>query len=88
MVNSEQSANKPKWWMNERYAIYDLSTNSATAYSAYSEQLCLVNGPETYRMKGYAYGGGGRRVTRVEVTLDKGKSWALADTVPRGRTCG
>ena len=35
--------------------------------------------PETYKVRGYAYGGGGRRVTRVEVTLDKGKSWALAD---------
>ena len=79
MISPEQSANEPKWWMDERYAIYDLSTNSATAYPAHEEQLCLVNGPETYRAKGYAYGGGGRRVTRVEVTLDKGKSWALAD---------
>jgi nitrate reductase (NAD(P)H) len=79
MANSEQSANKPKWWTDERYAIYDLSTNNATAHSADEEQICLVNGLETYRMKGYAYSGGGRRVTRVEVTLEKGKSWALAD---------
>ncbi|RDW92148.1 nitrate reductase [Coleophoma crateriformis] len=79
MVSPEQSANEPKWWIDERYAIYDLSTNSATAYPAHEEQLCLVNGPETYRARGYAYGGGGRRITRVEVTLDKGKSWALAD---------
>jgi nitrate reductase (NAD(P)H) len=79
MVSPEQSANEPKWWQDERYAIYDLSTNSATAYPAHEEQLCLVNRPETYRARGYAYGGGGRRITRVEVTLDKGKSWALAD---------
>jgi nitrate reductase (NAD(P)H) len=79
MISPGQSANEPKWWMDERYAIYDLSTNSATAYPAHKEQVCLVNGPETYRARGYAYGGGGRRVTRVEVTLDKGKSWALAD---------
>jgi nitrate reductase (NAD(P)H) len=79
MISPEQSANEPKWWMDERYAIYDLSTNSATVYPAHEEQVCLVNGPETYRARGYAYGGGGRRVTRVEVTLDKGKSWALAD---------
>jgi nitrate reductase (NAD(P)H) len=79
MISPEQSANEPKWWMDERYAIYDLSTNSATAYPAHEEQVCLVNGPETYRARGYAYGGGGRRVTRVEVTLDKGKTWALAD---------
>ena len=79
MISPEQSANEPKWWMDERYAIYDLSTNSATVYPAHEEQVCLVSGPETYRARGYAYGGGGRRVTRVEVTLDKGKSWALAD---------
>lgn len=79
MISPEQSANEPKWWMDERYAIYDLSTNSATAYPAHEEQVCLVNGPKTYLARGYAYGGGGRRVTRVEITLDKGKSWALAD---------
>ena len=79
MISPEQSANEPKWWMDERYAIYDLSTNSATAYPAHEEQVCMVNGPKIYRARGYAYGGGGRRVTRVEVTLDKGKSWALAN---------
>jgi nitrate reductase (NAD(P)H) len=79
MISPEQSANEPQWWTDERYAIYDLSTNSAAAYPAHEEQVSLVNGPETYKVRGYAYGGGGRRVTRVEVTLDKGKSWALAN---------
>lgn len=79
MVNPEQSANEPKWWTDERYAIYDLSTNSATAYPEHEERLSLVERRQIYRAKGYAYGGGGRRITRVEVTLDKGKSWALAD---------
>ncbi|PBP28957.1 nitrate reductase [Diplocarpon rosae] len=79
MISPEQSANEPKLWMDERYAIYDLSTNSAIAYPAHDETLSLSNAPETYKVRGYAYGGGGRRVTRVEVTLDKGISWALAD---------
>ena len=30
-------------------------------------------------MKGYAYSGGGRRVTRVEVSVDDGKTWTLAN---------
>ncbi|KAG9244470.1 putative nitrate reductase [Calycina marina] len=79
MVSPEQSANEPQWWTDERYAIYDLSTNSAIAYPAHDEKASIVNLPETYRARGYAYGGGGRRVTRVEVTLDKGTTWALAD---------
>ena len=79
MVSPDESANNPKWWMDDRYAIYDLSTNSAIAYPAHEEQFCLVGGPEKYRAKGYAYGGGGRRVTRVELSLDKGRTWRLAD---------
>ncbi|KAI6712735.1 hypothetical protein PZA11_002027 [Diplocarpon coronariae] len=79
MISPEQSANEPKWWMDERYAIYDLSTNSATAYPAHDEVLFLSDAPEIYKVRGYAYGGGGRRVARVEVTLDKGKSWTLAN---------
>ena len=78
MVSPEESANNPKWWTDDRYAIYDLSTNSATVYPSHEEQLCVVNAPQKYRARGYAYGGGGRRITRVELSLDKGRSWRLA----------
>lgn len=33
----------------------------------------------SYTFEGYAYAGGGRRVTRVELTLDRGRTWRLAD---------
>lgn len=79
MVSPEESANDPKWWTDERYAIYDLSPNSATCYPQHDEQLCLTDAPETYRAKGYAYSGGGRRITRVEISLDKGTTWRLAN---------
>lgn len=79
MISPEESANDPHLWRDERYAIYDLSTNSAIAYPAHEEQLSLVGGPEKYVAKGYAYGGGGRRITRVELSVDKGKSWRLAN---------
>ncbi|OAP55671.1 hypothetical protein AYL99_09823 [Fonsecaea erecta] len=79
MVSPEESANNPKWWTDERYAIYDLSPNSAVCYPRHEEQLCLNGAPQTYRVRGYAYSGGGRRITRVEISLDKGKSWRLAE---------
>lgn len=65
--------------MDERYAIYDLSPNSATAFPAHNEQLTLSSSPPTYLIRGYAYSGGGRRITRAEITLDKGRSWSLAN---------
>lgn len=79
MVSPEEAANDPNWWSDERYAIYDLNTNSAIAHPAHEEQLSLIGAPEKYRVRGYAYGGGGRRVTRVEISLDKGTTWRLAE---------
>lgn len=79
MVSPEESASNENWWKDERYAIYDLSTNSAIAYPAHDEQLAIAAADASYRVKGYAYGGGGRRVTRVEISIDKGKTWRLAN---------
>lgn len=79
MVSPEESASNENWWKDERYAIYDLSTNSAIAYPAHDEQLSIAAADPSYRVKGYAYGGGGRRVTRVEISTDKGKTWRLAN---------
>ena len=79
MVSPEESANNPKWWTDDRYAIYDLSPNSAICYPQHDEQLLVPGAPNTYRARGYAYSGGGRRITRVEISLDKGKTWKLAE---------
>lgn len=79
MVTPEASADLPETWKDERYAIYDLNTNSATCYPAHNERVPLSGGADVYRFRGYAYAGGGKRVSRMEVTLDKGKSWRLAN---------
>ncbi|CAK7221622.1 hypothetical protein SEUCBS140593_004628 [Sporothrix eucalyptigena] len=78
-VTPEQSAAEPAWWRDERYAIYDLNVNSAVAEPQHNEVLDLASHAPDYTIRGYAYSGGGRRVTRMEVSLDSGKSWRLAD---------
>ncbi|KAI0132459.1 hypothetical protein BJ170DRAFT_592414 [Xylariales sp. AK1849] len=77
-IDPEMSANLPDTWKDERYAIYDLNTNSATCYPAHDEKLPLSSALGAYKVRGYAYAGAGKRITRVEVTLDKGKNWTLA----------
>ncbi|EAW07550.1 nitrate reductase NiaD [Aspergillus clavatus NRRL 1] len=79
MVAPEMAAQEPMWWRDERYAIYDLNMNSAAVYPQHNEVLDLATAGPSYTVKGYAYAGGGRRVNRVEISLDKGKSWRLAD---------
>lgn len=87
-VSPEASADLPEVWKDERYAIYDLNVNSAVAQPAHDERLQILPSDgggagrsprQTYTIQGYAYAGGGRRVTRVEITLDRGASWRLAD---------
>lgn len=79
MVDPEESAKNVKWWTDERYAIYDLNTNSATAFPEHDELLSLESSAKAYNVRGYAYAGGGKRITRVEVSLDQGATWRLAD---------
>ena len=66
--------------MSHSYIIRDLNVNSAIACPDHDEVLDTERSPrDTYAMKGYAYAGGGRRVTRVDITLDGGQTWELAD---------
>jgi nitrate reductase (NAD(P)H) len=73
MVSPEMSAKDPRWWYDDRYAIYDLNVNSATAYPQHNEELELATAGSTSKVRGYAYGGGGRRINRVEISLDRGR---------------
>lgn len=73
MVSPEMSAQDRRWWHDDRYAIYDLNVNSVAVYPQHEEELDLTTSGSTYTAKGYAYAGGGRRITRVEISLDRGK---------------
>ncbi|KAM7211081.1 hypothetical protein V8F06_013537 [Rhypophila decipiens] len=82
MITPEESANLAETWRDERYAIYDLNTNSAVFCPAHNETVSLMASEEeeeVYKFKGYAYAGGGKRVSRMEVTLDQGRTWMMAN---------
>jgi nitrate reductase (NAD(P)H) len=85
-LTAEEARDQRDWWYDPRYIINDLNTNSAIAKPAHGESLVIparaedAAGPAmTYTVEGYAYAGGGRRVNRMEVTLDDGLTWTLAD---------
>jgi nitrate reductase (NAD(P)H) len=66
-------------WYDPRYIINELNTNSAIAQPDHDEVVTLDHIGSEYTVKGYAYSGGGRRVNRIEVSLDEGTTWKLAE---------
>ncbi|KZT30292.1 hypothetical protein NEOLEDRAFT_1127249 [Neolentinus lepideus HHB14362 ss-1] len=80
-VLPDQARAEKHWWYDPRYIITELNVNSAIARPDHNEVLTLdtdTDGRE-YVVEGYAYSGGGRRVTRVEVSLDQGETWRISD---------
>eukprot|EP00325_Prymnesiales_sp_UTEX-LB-985_P002555 CAMPEP_0174696862 /NCGR_PEP_ID=MMETSP1094-20130205/2894_1 /TAXON_ID=156173 /ORGANISM="Chrysochromulina brevifilum, Strain UTEX LB 985" /LENGTH=836 /DNA_ID=CAMNT_0015893729 /DNA_START=39 /DNA_END=2549 /DNA_ORIENTATION=- len=71
-------ANAEGWWYKPDYIINELSINSAVAFPGHLEQVKLDKPNKTYAIKGYCYSGGGRKVIRVEVSIDGGKTWTLS----------
>ncbi|KAG0570082.1 hypothetical protein KC19_6G137200 [Ceratodon purpureus] len=76
-----ETAKAEGWWYRPDYIINQLNINSAISSPGHGEALPInfTTLQEPYIVKGYAYTGGGRKVTRVEVSLDDGKSWTLCD---------
>jgi nitrate reductase (NAD(P)H) len=78
MVTPQMAKEDPKWWLDERYAIYDLNVQSIITNPAHDEIWDLSEG-DTQIVSGYAYNGGGIRIGRVELSFDQGYSWNLAE---------
>jgi nitrate reductase (NAD(P)H) len=61
----------------------DLNVNSAIAKPDHEEVVEVPQSEDVnelfYPIRGYAYAGGGRRITRVEISLDEGNTWTLAE---------
>ncbi|PON76616.1 Phenol hydroxylase reductase [Parasponia andersonii] len=65
------------WWYKPEYIINELNINSVITTPCH-EEILPINSWTTqrpYTLRGYAYSGGGKKVTRVEVTMDGGETW-------------
>lgn len=72
-------ANAEAWWYKPEYIINELNINSVITTPSH-EEILPINSWTTqspYTLRGYAYSGGGKKVTRVEVTLDGGETWQV-----------
>ncbi|KND02517.1 uncharacterized protein SPPG_02976 [Spizellomyces punctatus DAOM BR117] len=62
-------------WKNPDYLLYELNVNSVILFPAHGQKLDVKDITSNFTVTGYAYDGGGRKISRVEVTLDGGESW-------------
>lgn len=70
-------ANAESWWYKPEHIINELNINSVITTPCH-EEILPINSWSTqrpYTLKGYSYSGGGKKVTRVEVTMDGGETW-------------
>ncbi|CAN6293513.1 unnamed protein product [Urochloa humidicola] len=72
-------ADAQAWWYKPEYVINEMNINSVITTPGHGDVLPINGATSTYAVEGYAYSGGGKKVTRVEVTLDGGKTWLLCD---------
>ncbi|PWA69928.1 nitrate reductase [Artemisia annua] len=75
----EELANSEGWWYKPESVIYQLNINSVITTPCH-EEILPINArtiEEPYTIRGFAYSGGGKKVTRVEVTMDGGVKWSV-----------
>ncbi len=82
-VTADQARSEMHWWYDPKYIINDLNVNAAICSPDHDQLLEIEDTasestPQTIPIEGYAYTGGGRRINRVEISLDDGKNWKCA----------
>lgn len=74
LPSSVDSDTADKYWNLPQYTLYEMNVNSVITSPRHEECISSSVG-EKVPLRGFAYSGGGRRVTRVEISMDKGESW-------------
>lgn len=78
-ITAEESLSG-NWWYKPEYIFNELNINSAIAAPDHNETISIAsNIGKEYDVTGYAYTGGGRKITRIEVSTDGGAHWELAE---------
>lgn len=78
-ITAERAASEG-WWYKQEYIINDLSLNSVITYPDHNNTLPLAKYiDQKIQLQGYAHTGGGRPVTRVEISTTQGDLWDLAE---------
>lgn len=78
---TKEIADDQGWWMKSEYLFNELNINSAIWEPAHDDTVIVSDTSleAEHVLKGYAYSGGGRRVTRVEISFDVGRTWSLCE---------
>ncbi len=81
-VTADQARSEMHWWYDPKYIINDLNVNAAICSPDHNQVIDFVGSsssqPQMLPIQGYAYTGGGRRIARVEISLDDGNTWKCA----------
>lgn len=74
-------ATKEGWWYKPEYIINHININSAMFEPRHNSVFTIggPKAPKTLRVAGYGYVGGGLKIIRAEISLDKGKTWELTN---------
>ncbi|KAE8652087.1 hypothetical protein Csa_018542 [Cucumis sativus] len=81
-VDSSELAHAEGWWYKPEYVIYEMNINSVITTPSHNETL-LINSEttlSTYTLRDtHIPVSGGKKVTRVQVTLDGGETWKICN---------
>jgi nitrate reductase (NAD(P)H) len=76
---------KSDWFYRSTYIYNETNINSVIISPAHNTKIVVDKLDKMYSVNGYAYSGGGRAVTGVDVSLDGGATWEQATVSRKGQ---